>query len=163
MTIEPDHDRALDRAAALIEEAAGAGAQLAVLPERFAHWAPDSGVPTMAEPVPGPLSGWLAAQARAHGIYLVGGSMLERVAGTDLPYNTSLLIGPNGEELGRYRKIHLFDAVVDGVRHGESDTVRGGEDTSCVPTPIGTIGLTICYDLRFPELFRALADAGMTL
>lgn len=161
--VEVDFDVALRHAGTLLAEAAAGGAQLAVLPERFAQWAPDSTIPEMAQTLAGPFADWLADQARTHGLYLVGGSMLERAPGNLRPYNTSTVFGPDGALLGRYRKMHLFDALVDGVRHGESDTIQPGEEAVCVSTPLGAIGLTVCYDLRFPELFRALADAGMTI
>jgi predicted amidohydrolase len=79
-------------------------------------------------------------------------------------YNTSVLLGPDGRQLAVYRKIHLFDAEVgDGATYRESDTVAPGASPVTAETPLGTVGLTICYDLRFPELYRALARAGATL
>jgi predicted amidohydrolase len=153
----------LARAADLIAEAAANGARLVVLPERFCQWASDSTIATMAEEPSGTMEQWQANRAREHGIYLVGGSVLERATDAPRPYNASLLFSPDGTLLGRYRKIHLFDAVVDGVTHGESDTISAGDKPVCVDTELATIGMTICYDLRFPELFRTLADRGMQI
>jgi predicted amidohydrolase len=163
MGVGPNQDAGLARAAELIADAAAKGAQLVVLPERFCQWAPDSTIATIDEEATGNVEEWLADRARSHGIYLVGGSILERVPTAPRPYNTSLLFAPSGTLLGRYRKIHLFDAVVDGVTHGESDTVSAGTEPVYIDTEVGTIGMSICYDLRFPELFRALADRGMQI
>jgi len=148
------------RAATHIAEAAKVGARLVVLPERFAHWAPDRTIPTMAESVPGPTTAWLADRAREHGVYIVGGSILERAPGQLLPYNTSLLFSPDGTVIARYRKIHLFDALVEGVPHGESNIVAAGDEPVTAATDLCRIGMSICYDLRFPELYRGLATQG---
>jgi predicted amidohydrolase len=73
------------------------------------------------------------------------------------------MFAPDGSVIGRYRKIHLFDAVIDGVTHGESDTITAGDDPILVETPLGAVGLTVCYDVRFPELYRILAARGMEI
>jgi deaminated glutathione amidase len=160
LLVENDQSLCLAKTSKLLGEAAAAGARLVVLPERFAQWAADHTIAGSAEVLPGTLSNWLAGQARAHGVYLVGGSILERDQHYALPFNTSLLFAPDGSLLNRYRKIHLFDAVVNGVTHGESNTISAGSEPVMVDTPIGGIGLSICYDVRFPELFRALVDRG---
>jgi predicted amidohydrolase len=157
-------DRAenLRRARGLIESAAAAGAELVVLPELFAWRGLQSDEATAgAEAIPGPSSELASELARRLGIHLVAGSILERGAAAGRCYNTSLLFGPDGALLGRYRKIHLFDVCIEGaVVASESRTRDPGGEPVCVETELGRIGMSICYDLRFPELFRRLADAG---
>jgi predicted amidohydrolase len=103
----------------------------------------------------------LADLARNLKIHLLVGSVNEASEDPNRCYNTSILLGPDGDILGKYRKIHLFDVdVSDDVRFKESDTIVPGREPVVVPTALGTIGLSICYDLRFPELYRALVDQG---
>jgi predicted amidohydrolase len=156
-------DRAanLARAAALVRAAAARGARLVVLPELFAWRGPREAEAAAAEPVPGPSTEAMAAVARATGVYLCMGSLLEASAETARPFNTSCLLDPRGTLIARYRKIHLFDVDLAGrVAVRESDTRAPGAEVIAVPTPLGTLGLSICYDLRFPELFRRLVRAG---
>ena len=115
----------------------------------------------LAEPIPGPTSERLSAIARELGIHLQPGSITETIAGERRCYNTALLFTPDGELAGRYRKIHLFDVEIPGqVTAKESEARKPGQETVVVPTAIGTIGLSVCYDLRFPELYRRLVRAG---
>ena len=155
-------DRAsnLDRAAALVREAAGRGARLVVLPEVFAWRGPRGGEREHAEPVPGPTTSALGALARNLGIYLCAGSLLEAVPGEPHPFNTSCVLDPSGALVARYRKLHLFDVDIPGVSVQESATRAPGAEVVTVPTELGTLGLSICYDLRFPELYRRLTRAG---
>jgi predicted amidohydrolase len=149
----------LERATELVREAARRGARLVVLPEVFAWRGPDGAA--AAEPVPGPLTETLGALARTLGIHLCAGSVLEAVPGEPRAYNTSCLFDPRGALIGRYRKLHLFDVDLPGrVCVRESDTRAPGADVVAVPTELGTLGLSICYDLRFPELYRRLVRAG---
>jgi predicted amidohydrolase len=97
-------------------------------------------------------------------VHLIAGSILERIDRNERVYNTSVLIDPNGEIVARYRKIHLFDIDLKGsVSVRESDTRLGGDTVVSVPTPLGTIAMSVCYDLRFPELYRRSALAGAEL
>jgi predicted amidohydrolase len=156
-------DRAanLARADVLVREAAARGASLVVLPEVFAWRGPREGEAGVAEPIPGPTVKALGLLARDLGIWLCAGSILERVAGEPRAYNTSCLLDPRGELVARYRKLHLFDVELTGrVAVRESDTRAPGSEVVVAPTPFGTLGLSICYDLRFPELYRALVRAG---
>ena len=156
-------DRAanLARAEALVREAATRGARLVVLPEVFAWRGPAAGEATVAEPVPGPTTARLGALAKELGLWLVAGSLHERAAGEPRVFNTSCLFDPRGEILVRYRKIHLFDVDLPGrVAVQESATRAPGGEVVTAPTDVGTLGLSICYDLRFPELYRRLARAG---
>jgi predicted amidohydrolase len=163
LNVEHDDATVLARCGSLIAEASGKGARLVVLPERFCQWAPDSTPESLTQSIPGHLAEWLAGQAQEYDIYLVGGSILERDPSAPRAYNTSVMFAPDGSVIGRYRKIHLFDAVIDGVTHGESDTITAGDDPILVETPLGAVGLTVCYDVRFPELYRILAARGMEI
>jgi len=158
--VDADANRA--RAAALVREAAARGARLVVLPEVFAWRGTAAGEAAAgAEPIPGPTTVAMAALARELRLWLCAGSILERVPGEPLPYNTSCIFDPGGRLLTRYRKIHLFDVELpDRVSVRESATRGPGRETVTVPTPLGTLGLSICYDLRFPELYRRLARDG---
>ena len=154
-------DANLERARALTELAAKRGAQLVVLPEVFAWRGPRAEEAAHAEPIPGPTTEAMAAVARALRIYLCMGSILERVPGERRSFNTSCLLGPGGDLLARYRKMHLFDVDLPGrVTVRESDARAPGAETVVVPTELGVFGLSICYDLRFPELYRRLVRAG---
>jgi deaminated glutathione amidase len=164
MTSGSDLDANLARAATLTRRAAARGARLIALPEVFA-WRGDRTEETRAAcPIPGHVSEFLCALAAELHVVLVGGSFLEQAPGTPKAYNTSLLVGDDGTVIGTYRKLHLFDVDIPGqVSVRESDTRTPGSNVVAVPTPRGTIGLSICYDLRFPELYRALARAGATI
>ncbi|TNE95297.1 MAG: carbon-nitrogen hydrolase family protein, partial [Gammaproteobacteria bacterium] len=166
------HDIAanLDEARRLLEAAAKGGAVVAVLPENFAVLATgqmvDCGrVEVGSEPV---IRSFLAEQARKLGIWIVGGSMplATRPNGTAIEERvraSCLVFDDQGQEVARYDKIHLFDAMVEDA-HGqyrESDTFEPGESLITVDTPAGKLGLAICYDLRFPELFRDLLAKGV--
>jgi len=156
-------DRAanLARAEALVREAAGRGARLVVLPEVFAWRGARTAEATSSEPIPGPTTEKFSAVARECGIHLCMGSILEAAQGTSRAYNTSCLIGPDGRLLACYRKLHLFDVDLPGrVAVRESETRAPGDELVTVPTELGTLGLSICYDLRFPELYRRLVRAG---
>ncbi len=151
----------LDKAEALVCEAAQRGAQLVVLPEVFSWRGAPGDELSGAEPIPGPTSERCAAWARRHRMYLLAGSIYEAIPGERKAHNTSLFFGPRGELLARYRKIHLFDVELSGVvRVRESAIFRPGSEVVAVPTELGTIGLSVCYDLRFPELYRRLCRKG---
>ncbi len=148
----------------LVTEAAQQGAQLVALPEYVNFLGPRELHDANAEPIPGPTTERFAALARRLGIYLLGGSILER---SEIPgkfYNTSVLFAPDGSILAIYRKIHLFDVDLTGnVTSNESATILPGDRIVTAEVAGHTVGLTICYDLRFPELYRLLALAGAEL
>jgi deaminated glutathione amidase len=151
----------LERTFAMIDEAARAGADWVALPETFHCRGPAEVKLAMAETIPGPLTQALGEAARRHGIWLFAGSFNERSDDPKKTWNTGLVFDPTGAQVAVYRKIHLFDVVVDGqVTAQESARNRPGDRVASVDTPLGPVGLTICYDLRFPELFRALALRG---
>jgi predicted amidohydrolase len=165
MTSGPDVVANLESARKLAEEAARRGAELLVLPENFAFMGEDERAKfAVAEAVPGDgrILGTMRETARRLKIALILGGMPEAVAGDDgHVFNTSVYLDAAGEIAAVYRKIHLFDvAIPDGATYRESATVRPGKELVVAKTPWGGVGLSICYDLRFPELYRELAGAG---
>jgi predicted amidohydrolase len=147
-----------------IREAAGRGGRVVALPEVFVWRGLKKLEREAAEPIPGHTSEWLAGLARELGIYLLGGSILEAIPGAPKAYNTSLLFGPQGSLLASYRKIHLFDVdLKEGVSTRESETRAPGDQVVVAETSLCTMGLSICYDLRFPELYRKMATKGAQL
>ena len=154
-----DVDVNVGTAERLLGEAAAGGAELAALPEVFAFYGSHARARELAEPVPGPITERLAAVARAHGMWVVGGSIAERDGGH--VYNTSTLFDREGELVARYRKIHLFDVDIAGQPAlRESGLYAAGDQLVTHETDLGRIGLSICYDLRFPELYRGLVSLG---
>lgn len=151
----------IDAAMAGIDKAAAAGARLVSLPEVWTYLGADNGKAGTAETIPGPLTDQLAAKARDLDIYLHAGSIYEQVEGEDRLYNTTVVFNPQGEIIGTYRKIHMFDVDLDeDTSYRESATIAPGEEIVTVDVDGVTVGLTICYDLRFPELFRILTLKG---
>ncbi len=151
----------IDAARDGIDRAAATGARLVALPEVWTYLGPVSGNAGAAETIPGPLTDELAERAREHGIFLHIGSFFERVEREQRLYNTSVVFGPDGHEIARYRKIHLFDVdIAADTAYQESTTIAPGEEIVTFDLDGITVGLTICYDLRFPELFRILALRG---
>jgi len=161
MNSRGDKAENLRRAEALIDEAARLGANWVALPEMFPVYGRGEDIYAGQEPIPGPISELLAAKAREHGIYVHGGSMPERLPDGDKMGNTTLVFDPKGEIIGLYRKIHLFDIDITGhASDNESSRYVRGQERVTLETEHGCFGLTICYDIRFPELFRALTFAG---
>ncbi|MCC6315837.1 MAG: carbon-nitrogen hydrolase family protein [Thermomicrobiales bacterium] len=161
MNSRDDKQANIEAALAGIDRAALGGARFVTLPEIWPYLGPDRDNYENAEPIPGRTSNLLAERARRHGIHLHAGSMLERVDGRELLLNTSIVFDPQGDIVARYSKIHMFDVVLDGVAsYRESATVAPGDAIVTVDIDGFTVGLTICYDLRFPELFRILALRG---
>ena len=161
MLASPDKDSNLREAEAKVREAAARGAKVAALPEVF-NWRGDKkDEEKYAEPIPGPTADLMARLARDLGIYLLSGSVLEEIPGSSKAYNTSLLFDPKGNAIALYRKIHLFDVDIEnGVTTIESETRQPGAEVVVAETEFCPMGLTICYDLRFPELYRALVVKG---
>lgn len=151
-------------AVAIADEAAAGGARLVALPEYLQYRGPDDGFRASARPIPGPHTDPFADIAHRRGSWILVGSTAETSGDPDRPYNTSALIAPDGSIAATYRKIHLFDVAVE---HGPSDTesarVTPGDRLATADVDGATLGLTICYDLRFPELYRALALRGARL
>ncbi|BAW79910.1 nitrilase/cyanide hydratase and apolipoprotein N-acyltransferase [Candidatus Nitrosoglobus terrae] len=149
----------------LITQAAAEGANLVVLPENFALMGEKDGslLSIVEEEGTGPLQSFLAQQAARNKLWLVGGTIPLRAIATSKVRAACLLFDANGKCVARYDKFHLFDVVLPGgeERYCESLTIEPGQNIVVADTPFGQIGLAICYDLRFPELFRALVEQGM--
>ena len=161
LTSTADRDRNLATADRLTRAAAAAGAELVVLPEKWAVLGTPEETAAGAEPFDGPALRWASATARELGIDLVAGSIAERVEGAERGSNTSVHFGPDGEEKAVYRKVHMFDVEVGGKIYRESENEAPGEELVVSETAGGVeLGLSICYDLRFPELYRILAVRG---
>lgn len=145
----------------LVREAARDGAELIVLPEKWTAMGSDEQLRAAAEPLDGPSSGWARALAGELGVELIAGSFVERVPGQEKLANTCVHAGPNGELKAVYRKVHMFDVEVGGRSYRESDLEEPGEELVLSETADGLeLGLSVCYDLRFPELYRILAVRG---
>jgi predicted amidohydrolase len=155
-----DVDRNLATAERLVDAAAAAGAELVVLPEKWSALGPGEVLVRLAEPLDGPIVTAAREWARRLGSTLLAGSVGERIEGSERIANTSLLIAPDGEIEATYRKIHMFDVDVGGVSYRESEHERAGDEVVVAPAAGTDLGMTICYDLRFPELFRILALRG---
>jgi predicted amidohydrolase len=161
MTSTADVRRNLDTAARLVSEAADLGAKLVALPENFAYMGPEEGRLAAAESLDGPTLGTIREIARRRGVWVVAGSIAERSTNPKMTANTSAVVADDGSIVAVYRKIHLFDvSIPDGARYAESEGVVPGDKVVVAPTALGRIGLTVCYDLRFPELYRTLASLG---
>jgi predicted amidohydrolase len=161
MTSTWDVERNLAAAERLIVEAAGRGARFVGLPENFAYLRSEGEPVPEAQALDGPWVERMAALARRLQTTLLLGSLPEKVEGDTRVYNTSVLLGPDGRRLAAYRKIHLFDIDLPGLEHlKESRAVLPGSELVLAETPFGALGLSICYDLRFPELYRSLARRG---
>lgn len=143
-----------------IENAAKKGADLIILPEYVDYLGEDSNRLKISENIPGYTSEVFSEKAKDLGVYLHCGSIMEKSDDNKI-YNTSLLFNTNGEIIAKYRKIHLYDAQLDNkVIETESNYIKAGNDIVTAETEFGTVGLTICYDIRFPELFRSLVLKG---
>jgi len=155
-----DKDRNLATAERLTHAAAADGADLVVLPEKFNVLGTHEHYEAGAEALDGPTIGWARDLARELGIDLVAGSIVERREGRDRLGNTSVHVGPEGDLRGVYRKIHMFDVTVDGKEYRESTSQEAGGEVVTSEAEGARLGLTVCYDLRFPELYRILAIRG---
>ncbi len=155
-----DRERNLERADRLTRAAADAGAELVVLPEKFNVLGTHEAYVAGAETLEGPTIAWARDVARELGIDLVAGSIVERREGREKLSNTSVHVGPDGGVRGVYRKIHMFDVTVDGKEYRESASQQGGDEVVTSEAEGARLGLSVCYDLRFPELFRILAIRG---
>ena len=153
----------LDAAGRLIAAASAAGAQLVVLPENFALM-PLNDAERLAAAEPdgnGPIQDFLARQARRHHVWLVGGTIPLAAAAPNKVHAACLLFNDRGERVARYDKIHLFDVQLDnGEKYHESNSFEPGKNVVVAETAHGKLGLAVCYDLRFPELFRRLQEQG---
>jgi deaminated glutathione amidase len=160
MNSQDDKAANLERAEALVAQAAAWGPDLVVLPELWTYLGPRKRHAEVAEAIPGETSELLGRLASRYRFWLVGGSYLESVEGSERFHNTSLAMNPDGEIVARYRKLHLFDVEVDGKTYQESASVAPGNEPVVAQLGRAAVGLSVCYDLRFPELYRRLAARG---
>jgi predicted amidohydrolase len=158
-----DKDKNLAAAERQVRAAAADGAEFVALPEKWNLLAGGAELVAGAEPLDGPSLTAARGWARELSIHLLAGSISERGGEGEKASNTSVLIGPGGEDLAVYRKIHMFDVDAGGVSYRESEFERPGEEAVVAPLGRLTVGLSVCYDLRFPELFRILALRGARL
>ncbi|HYY04327.1 MAG TPA: carbon-nitrogen hydrolase family protein [Gaiellaceae bacterium] len=161
LTSRGDKAANLEKAERLVGRAAATGADVVVLPEKWNAIGDVDVLHVAAEPLDGGESvEAMAAWARRHGVTLVGGSITERRDGREKLSNTSLVFDPEGNLIATYRKIHLFDVEVGGVTYRESEAEEPGDEPVVVSVEGWGIGLSVCYDVRFPELYRILALEG---
>jgi deaminated glutathione amidase len=164
MTSTADVERNFATAESLVERSAARGARLVGLPENFAYLRSEGQPVPEAQDLDGPWVRRMADLARRHHLTLLLGSIPERIPGDSRVHNTSLVISPEGVTLAVYRKIHLFDIDLPGMEHlKESRAAMAGREVVVCDTLVGRLGLSICYDVRFPELYRTLALRGATV
>ena len=167
MASGPNVKANLEEVEKLINTAVQQEAKLVVLPENFAIMGlTELDKVTHAEAEgEGPIQQFLSQQASKYGIWIVGGTIPIESSTTGKVYGASLLYNDSGEMIARYDKIHLFDVLLEDSNesYNESETIESGDDVVVVETPFGKLGMAVCYDLRFPELFRAMADVGMEI
>ncbi len=163
MVSTPDVVRNLDEAGRLIAEAAAGGAQLVLLPEYFCFMGRrDTDKLAIAEPYQdGPIQRFLGDAARHHGVWVIGGTLPLAAPEPSRVLNTTLVFDPEGREAARYDKIHLFNFEKGEESFDEARTIRPGETVQAFEAPFGRVGLSVCYDLRFPELYRRLGDCAL--
>lgn len=161
----PDVQTNLEQAGALIGAAARQGAELVLLPEYFALISADEQEKVRLREAPGqgPVQDFLARTAREHGVWVVGGSLALEATDAAHVRNTSLVFNPQGEQVARYDKIHLFNFRRGDEAYDEARTIEPGSEIVCFDAAFGRVGLSICYDLRFPELYRRMGPVDLIL
>ena len=158
MVSVPDVQRNLDAAAALIAQAAAAGAELVLLPEYFClmGWADSDKLAVAEAPGDGPIQSFLAQSAQHHGLWLLGGTLPVKTENANQVLNRLCVFSPSGEQVVHYDKVHLFAFDNGREQYDEGRTLRAGSQPVALQAGPLRVGLSICYDLRFPELYRAL-------
>jgi len=161
MTSTGDSERNLESAERLVREAALRGARLVGLPENFAFLRSEGEPVPQPQPLDGPWVERMASLARELGVTLLLGSLPEAIPDAPRAYNTCVVIGPDGSQIAHYRKMHLFDVDIPGMESlKESKAIAPGGEVVVADTACGRLGLSICYDLRFPELYREMTRRG---
>ncbi|MDP8949023.1 MAG: carbon-nitrogen hydrolase family protein [Actinomycetota bacterium] len=160
MSSTPEKAENFETAEGLIRRAVSAGAELIALPELWSCHGLEEVYEENAEPVPGPTTEFLGGLARELGVHVLGGSILEGELGAERLFNTSTFFDPSGALVAAYRKIHLFDVKAPDREYLESRTIAPGREIVTAQAGATTLGLSVCYDLRFPELYRLLALEG---
>ncbi|GJH07305.1 MULTISPECIES: carbon-nitrogen hydrolase family protein [Caballeronia] len=163
MVSTPDRDRNLADAGRLIAEAARGGAQLVLLPEYFCYMGfKDTDKLAIREtPGSGPIQQFLSDAAREHRVWIIGGTLPLRSPEENRVLNTTLVFDPSGTQVARYDKIHLFNFEKGEESFDEARTICPGSEVQTFDAPFGRVGLSVCYDLRFPELYRKLGDCAL--
>ncbi|MDF3069480.1 MAG: Aliphatic amidase AmiE [Polyangiaceae bacterium] len=159
---QADVTQNLDSCRELVERAKRRGAELVLLPENFAFFGAELDKRQVAESLAdGEISNAIRRMAQDNSLCVIGGGFPERTADAARPHNTLLAVGPDGKDIASYRKIHLFDVELGSAgKYAESDATSAGADVAVAEVSGFKLGLSICYDLRFPELYRALSDLG---
>ena len=160
MSSAPNKGENLDTAERLIRSAGSSGADLIALPELWNCHGLEDVYKANAEPVPGPTTEFLGGLAKELGVYLIGGSILEANLSSTKLHNTSTFFGPDGRVSAAYRKIHVFDVKAPDREYLESKFIAAGTKIATAKARAATVGLSVCYDVRFPELYRLLALRG---
>lgn len=165
MVSTPSVQENLATATDLVAQAAGRGAALVALPEYFCIFglSDRDKIAAREKDGAGPIQEFLAATARRHGVWLVGGSVPLESASPEKVRNSCLVYDAAGRRVARYDKIHLFGLDLGSERFDEARTIEAGEEPCAIDSPFGRIALSVCYDLRFPELYRALAPMDLIL
>ncbi|CAP43082.1 carbon-nitrogen hydrolase family protein [Bordetella petrii] len=165
MVSTPDVQDNLRQAGELITEAAAAGARLISLPEYFCFMGHGDlqKLEIKEQPGQGPIQDFLAAQAERHGVWLAGGTLPLACPDPGRVFNSTFVYGPDGKPAARYDKIHLFNFQRGDEAYDESIAIRPGDTVRAFDAPWGRVGLSVCYDLRFPELYRALGQVDLIL
>ncbi len=167
MASGPNVNANLIEAGRLIDDAMSKGAELVVLPENFAFLGhAETDILAIAETDgEGPIQDFLSKQAKSHSLWIVGGTIPMKASDEQHVRSACLVFNADGKRVARYDKIHLFDVHIDASNesYNESETTEAGDEVVVIDTPFGKMGIAICYDLRFPELFRHMLDAGMEL
>jgi len=167
MSSGPNIQANLDEAAKLIEQAASQGAELLVLPENFSQMATTDKERVSSAEVAGEglVQSFLSMQASKNKCWIVGGTIPIQSEEAGKAYSSSLVFNDKGEQVARYDKIHMFDVLIEenNETYNESATTTAGEEIVVIDTPFGRLGLSVCYDLRFPELYRTMIDQGMEI
>lgn len=165
MVSTPDVAENLAQAGELIDKAVAAGARLVALPEYFCHMgrADRDKLAVAEEDGAGPIQDFLAGRAARHGIWLAGGTLPLRCPDPQRVFNSSMVFGPDGRRAARYDKIHLFNFKRGDESYDESIAIHPGSAVRTFDTPTGPVGMSVCYDLRFPELYRAFGPVSLVL
>ncbi len=164
MDSQSDREANLEKAGKFVAEAVRRGANFVSFPENVNYIGTAEGKKASAEPLPGPTSELFSGLAARHGVWIHCGSYAEKIPGEDMVYNLSIVVDPAGKVVARYRKIHLYDVdIVNGPSVKESSAVVPGKEIETFESDFGRMGLTVCYDMRFPELYRILALRGARL
>ena len=163
MVSAPDRERNIAQAGRLIAEAARDGAQLVLLPEYFCYMGfKDTDKLAIREtPGHGPIQQFLAAAAREHRVWVIGGTLPLESSEASRVLNTTLVFDPTGKQVARYDKIHLFNFEKGTESFDEARTICPGSEVQTFEAPFGRVGLSVCYDLRFPELYRKMGDCAL--